>query len=573
MRGSAARRIPSNISLRLLQVVHRHGDRAPTFNPEAFSDNAKMEAKRWSDVLAPTPSRLSQDFPVVNPNRDGAFDEGDTPWGCLTSVGAYQCLQRGRILRRRYHRFLFADGTSMVVTASSSNFVRTQLSAQHVLAGLLPRGSGAQARAPITITVEPAETGVIAVFDSTRPLMQLVRSIMAGPDYMARDEKLAAVAAALTDSLPYFSGRADPAAPAMPPRFMWIRAADYFWAYESHGLEPRAATLREQTTSYLEWRFRRLFADPQALALASGGLLAALAANMRAAVAAAAAAGAGATAQGGPADAPPQLALFSGHDATLMPLVTALLPPSRAVLVARAAGSSSSGGSDEVALPPPLPVIERTLVSGAAEVAALARDAVPWPAYASAVSLELHYHAPASASAAAATAAATPLLLLPSAVNGQDSDAASLAFRASAAAAASLHAASSPWAGWRLVWSFDTDILTVDGARAVHAQQQQHALLAAAAAAPPSTAADSQLEAALLESAHAVRPLHLSPAAEATTAAAGTGVAPRYPRPALPEPGSVLRMTGWMPLADFLAAADAASAAIAAAGGQVGAQQ
>ena len=491
---------------------------------------------------------------MQNQNRGGAIDEGDSPWGGLTSFGAYQCLQRGKILRRRYHSFLFRNNGRLslpVVRVQASNFIRTQVSAQHVLAGLLPRRGSAASRATpsapsrdtVFIEVEPAEECKIAVFDSARPLMRVMRRVMAGRHFHSRDAQLADVSAALTRSLPYFKDPDDAASSdgvtgqgsAAGPRFMWIRAADYFWAYESHGLPPRPdiAGLGATTTEHLEWRFRQLFANDEARQLASGGLLGALAASAKSVVGS----GNGVRAD----ETRPAVVLFSGHDATLMPLVASLLPPSRAVLVARAA---AAGGGPR-APPSHLPRVERTLHVGSAATEALARDAVPWPAYASAVVIELH-RLPDDASSTGSNYA-----LHPSAVEGSDSDAATLAFQASARGSA--EPCATPEARHRVVWSFDNDVLTVDGAAA-----------APGASRLGDDDSDAQFEASLLAQAQAVRPAQLLQTAptEPPTPAAG---APAYPQPAPPAPGQVLRMTGWMPLESFLLLCDSASAAAASA--------
>lgn len=521
-------------TLRLLQVVHRHGDRAPTFNPEAGGRTSSSEEKRWSAVLAKPQSRFALDYPIINVNTDGPYDDGHAPWGCLTSFGGFQCQQRGKILRRRYHAFLFGGDASPVVSVLTSNFVRTQLSAQYVLSGLLPR-SPKPLPDPVRVVVETPEACIIAVIDPRKPLFRLVRRVMSGPEYAARDDAHAHVRAELESVLPYFQESAD-ASPGhdegQAPRFMWIRAGDYYMAYENHGLTPRAAALARVTLDFLEWRFRRAFAEPEVRHLATGGLLAALAANVRAA--------AGMVPSNHTA---PHVALFSGHDTTLMPLVIALLPLSQSVLVTRAVPEIPADSMRATALP----AVERTLHEGNDAVAALASHAVPWPAYASAVAVELHHVPPSTSSAG----------LFPSVATGNDRDAASHAFMASASSRSKDEGSTTSQSNkdhWRVVWSFDNDVLTVDALAAMKPQT-------ITTRAPVETDWDAQLEADLISVTRAVDP-QLSP--EEIPGDSPPASSTSYPRPSGPAPGRVLRMTGWMPISTFLALADTSGAALAA---------
>jgi hypothetical protein len=347
---------------------------------------------------------LEAQFPVQNAN-DAPIGYHKAPWGRLTARGQAQAWERGARLRQRYSEWLSEHVQhSANVQARASNFVRTQLSAQHFLSGLLasdvgadaapgpasgaeqPRSSGATGRylCRAAINVRPTATDNIAAFDSDNGLMEAMRQVFASEEYEQREAGVRAAALALTRAVPYFQpDLVAPIAAGAEPRFMWIRAFDYFCVLREHGtlIPPELAHLEQMTHEHLLWRFRTLFAHPHILRLAIGSLLAEIAGSVAAAAATAVLPGCGGA--GPPArsqhHAQPAVALYSGHDVTILPLLYVLAGATRTVHLAFASGRTRRVQHVQQAL-----------------------DAVRWPGYASALTLELRQEVPGGAEGAAA---------------------------------------------------------------------------------------------------------------------------------------------------------------------------
>ena len=114
--------------LRRVSVVHRHGDRVPahlgTLDPS--------ERRAWESLLpeagTTAAEALADRFPIVSRAGDPKNKHLE---GRLTLRGAKQCENLGRYLRQRY------GACSLHVR--SSNYLRTQQSAQFLLSGLRSR--------------------------------------------------------------------------------------------------------------------------------------------------------------------------------------------------------------------------------------------------------------------------------------------------------------------------------------------------------------------------------------------------------------------------------------------------
>jgi len=119
--------VPADLTLQQVLVLVRHGDRCP-ISPKA--GGYECSADFWSTKL---PDRAevaawNRQFPVDGPAE--AIDATSAPWGCLTSVGAAQCLALGEALRHTYGDAL------RVCSARATNIRRTQQTAQNVLRGV-----------------------------------------------------------------------------------------------------------------------------------------------------------------------------------------------------------------------------------------------------------------------------------------------------------------------------------------------------------------------------------------------------------------------------------------------------
>jgi hypothetical protein len=131
------------LTLRQLQVLHRHGDRSPLANVyKGSSDRAVAdEVARWESRL-PTHGtltalgetyRLRDAIPTVTEGMQ------QRPFGCLTDKGLSQMVTRGETLAA----FCKSEGLALDqlgeddVLVYCNMFSRTQLSVQALLTGML----------------------------------------------------------------------------------------------------------------------------------------------------------------------------------------------------------------------------------------------------------------------------------------------------------------------------------------------------------------------------------------------------------------------------------------------------
>lgn len=350
-RSDRATLVNMSATLRHLQVVARHGDRLPIFAPSQGCGAAEAaEARAWAA------------------RARGGGGGGGAPWGQLTALGAAQAKARGAQLRTRYAAFV---DRAPRVAAAASNYARTQISCEELLSGLL-----APSRAePVAVRVAPPADCPLAAFDRGPALYAVQQRVYETlPWYASEERRLRAVAGVLTRAIPYFR----------TSRFMWIKAFDVLTTHAAHGfpLPPLVAhpTIAHTVADHLFWRFTTLLGHAQPLQLASGDLLAQLAA----ATAAAAAVQDSAATGGRHGSSAPvaDVSVHCGHDVTILPLLLALAEtldqPQRYYGLAQqptVQAIFSDGGQDQ-------------LSSREALLQALA-----WPGYAAAVCFELHHEA------------------------------------------------------------------------------------------------------------------------------------------------------------------------------------
>lgn len=129
-------------------VFCRHGDRTPS-RPLCPAHRQEDESHFWLTKL-PYPSTASayKDFsasfpPLIDDPTGVYFDVHRNPYGFLTHKGLLQCRQNGRELRERYDlgiHHLASDEHFLKtwrISAYSTNYLRTVLSVQSLLDGLL----------------------------------------------------------------------------------------------------------------------------------------------------------------------------------------------------------------------------------------------------------------------------------------------------------------------------------------------------------------------------------------------------------------------------------------------------
>jgi hypothetical protein len=332
-------------SLRQLHVVVRHGDRLPLAAPSAGCSAAEApEARAWAARAAAPSGKVGQ----------------SAPWGQLTALGAAQARARGAHLRSRYAGFVDA---ATRVDAAASNYARSQRSAEALLAGLL---APSRAERVVAVRVAAPADCPYAPFDRGPALRAAQQHVYASLPWYAREhDRLRPVAGVLSHAIPCFR------TPSRP--FMWIAAADVLTTHEAHGfpLPAHVAALGDLVHDHLYWRFSTLLGHAQPLQLASGDLLAQLAASAVAAATAQARGG------GDGCGDVPDVSVHCGHDVTLLPLLLALAEaldqPQRYGVTQPVQASFGDGGGGAA------------LRSREALLQVLA-----WPGYAAALAFELH---------------------------------------------------------------------------------------------------------------------------------------------------------------------------------------
>ena len=342
------RRRPRALGLRLrrLIVVHRHGDRAPSYNPSL----TETESLYWHSHRHRGNAAAARCFPVRSEAGTAPLDAERAPFGSLTTRGAAQLREVGARLAAWYGlggsaRELLASGGSVACTAS--NFHRTQASAQQLLTGLLAHaGAGADGGAALpdrlrcSVRVAPSPVCNVDPWGRGPVLGELTKRLATTrEDFLAREHALMPVRRELCARIPFFAGhpKAEPDSPEASSTFMWIRAADYFTSRAAHGADSAivddegngntdhgsaggggddSASLRwlpgtrqhmRASLDHVLWRFATWYRDPTVLQEASGGLLGEIAAAV-----------------GAPSPAAPAVTVVGGHDVTLLPLLFAL---------------------------------------------------------------------------------------------------------------------------------------------------------------------------------------------------------------------------------------------------------
>jgi hypothetical protein len=200
--------------LRHVSLIFRHGDRSPTFNAmEPIAQAATIEAATWASSLPPTALRADLDrrYPVhATPEtipRDQTIPE---PFASLTGLGVLQMRRLGAFLSEK------AGGGRIMRPNKilASNFKRTQLSAQCVLAGLTNVDHG------IKIQVEDEGKDVLNVWGADPLLRKLLRSDgVASSDVMKNTKEEDEAKAIIIRAVPCFNYLLRP--------FTWISALDH----------------------------------------------------------------------------------------------------------------------------------------------------------------------------------------------------------------------------------------------------------------------------------------------------------------------------------------------------------
>ncbi|CAM9348587.1 unnamed protein product [Choristocarpus tenellus] len=298
-------------------LLHRHGDRSPlrghapdeelpTVGQGGQFDHTKdLDAAWWRERMVPLHElqRLGQLYPIDLPNMESQRDAHSAPFGCLTSLGLNHLRHIGKDLRLRYCEHGLGKTR---IEAFSTNYHRTQLSAQGLLDGMLAGRGG------VPVVVMPLEDNFLNNFESKGAEMtRLMRGVEARASFKEIEE---AVGGPLKSALHQLAPMVFPI--ESDGRFRWMMAADYFWCAQSHGLDVPAqlGALSSATIEHLAWRFSQFYGDRELLRAMSGSLLSNILER-------ASRVGSGAKS---PAMGVEDIVCFSCHDVTIMSLLYAL---------------------------------------------------------------------------------------------------------------------------------------------------------------------------------------------------------------------------------------------------------
>jgi hypothetical protein len=312
-------------------IFTRHGDRVPgrCLSPEHKVDD---EAAFWMTRMPCSPDSaaafesFSKCFPIdIHPgfNQGKFIDTSKNPFGFLTQSGLEQLNENGRKIFDRYnkhgHHFpdmkewrrgVAADFLSVWdVSAYSTNYLRTILSVQSFLDGLLGTGLlkigetlrefdskvTKERRVPnhswksscetplVKIQVRDVSNDPLNAFDRNPDIIaDLVAEVMKCEEFFKRDSSAAPLAARLANYIPGLARRnVKDFSTLSPSGINWIEAADHFICRAAHGVrlskftefehddqvEQTLAAMAHQTLTHLAWRFRQWYKNKKLLAV------------------------------------------------------------------------------------------------------------------------------------------------------------------------------------------------------------------------------------------------------------------------------------------------------------------
>lgn len=312
-------------------IFTRHGDRVPgrCLSPVHRVDD---EAAFWMTRLPSSPDSaaafesFSKCFPLdIHPgfNQGKFIDTARNPFGFLTQSGLEQLNENGREIFERYnkHGHHFPDmkewrrgvATDFLsvwdVTAFSTNYLRTILSVQSFLDGLLgtglltfggrrefDRNVTKEKRVPnhswmktecenplVKIHVRDVSNDPLNAFDRNPDIIaDLVAEVLECEEFFKRDSSAAPLAARLANYIPGLARRnAKDFSTRSPSGINWVEAADHFICRAAHGVrlskftefehddqvEQTLAAMAHQTLTHLAWRFRQWYKNKKLLAV------------------------------------------------------------------------------------------------------------------------------------------------------------------------------------------------------------------------------------------------------------------------------------------------------------------
>ncbi|CBN79151.1 conserved unknown protein [Ectocarpus siliculosus] len=244
------------------------GDGGGSEKPGRVAAPVRSAENFWRGQLVPPEvvRRLDELYPVKrSPGEAVPPDKESAPFGCLTSLGLQQLQDRGEQFRQRYS---CDDIDNAKLEVFSTNYRRTQLSAQGFLDGLLRAGG----RGGVPVVVRPRADDFLNQWESRgHEMYERMMVVESEPDFRVTEETVGGPLKRRLHAL-------DPALFPLPQggRFRWMMAADYFMSARARGLRvaPELDALGTATIRHLVWRFSRFYGDDEMMRTMVGPLLA-----------------------------------------------------------------------------------------------------------------------------------------------------------------------------------------------------------------------------------------------------------------------------------------------------------
>lgn len=290
-------------SLRLLSpsgcsyvVFHRHGHRAPA--RDILRDNEEWETRLPTRAAMDDTNKRIQitnhNPPDIEPPRDAA----SYPFGALTERGRSHLVEVGRRTRGAFPAMLQTQS----INAYSTNYLRTQLSGQSFLLGLL-EGNSPSSGPGVTLnyTVRKSADCPMAFFDAHPKAELLLRSVRESEEFqrIEGDAETVRLKELLLRHLPLLR-KADGVS------VDWPAAFDYVKCRPAHGLplHPEIEYCKEHVVSHVTSRYGLYYRNKALLGHSAGPLISDALAKLQ---------GSSST-----------TTVFSGHDVTLLALLHSL---------------------------------------------------------------------------------------------------------------------------------------------------------------------------------------------------------------------------------------------------------
>lgn len=310
-------------------IFHRHGHRAPA---KALNGN---DVDVWKPLIVSrnTLDSLAARFPIISHSNNGKEKDLLTqPFGCLTNKGLSHLVEKGRALGRKFPFLKNLPPDCYRVFAT--NYQRTQLSVCGLLSGLMKEPSLSKR---VEINVRPIASCSMSFYDGqTEKATSLIKSTQATKKFsdLEDSEAVIRVKKALSEKWPRLLLKS----PDLRS-FDWPAAFDHFACRKAHKLPVWLGDTGESegeaydmlgkfVSDHMASRFWLYYQDAEHLRSVAKPLLIDLYQSLSTSTSNEATdiTGGSTILSNSPSFSPPPslLTIFSGHDVTILSLLTAL---------------------------------------------------------------------------------------------------------------------------------------------------------------------------------------------------------------------------------------------------------